>query len=407
MSIDSVRENWERLARSDPLWAILAADERRGNRWSVEEFFATGRDDIELWIARLAEAGVRLPGGRALDFGCGVGRLSRALAPHFERVVGVDVSRSMIDLGRRLGPPANVEFVVNSRADLSRFATGEFDFVLSLLVLQHLPRRLIRSYLLEFARVLRPGGVLVVELPGARTSLPAAAYQAGIELLEAPALSAQRPARLRLRVSNRSGAGWPGPPAHQLMVGNHWLRGEEVLSWDDGRAALPPLPRGESMELDLEVRPPRPGRLQLVVDVVAESVAWFAERGSTPLRLEVEVAGAETDTAGSEQPAGTDGEPVLEGHWLPVPEVRSCLAAGGLVTARVLHRPVIAFDDCYYIAHKPQSLLTRSLLRVAGWPALAMIRAARIPSVARRRLGSLRRRLAEVQPLARTGFTTK
>lgn len=317
MSIESVRENWERLARSDPLWAILAADDKRGNRWSPEEFFATGQDDVELWIGRLAEAGVTMPGGNALDFGSGVGRLSRALAPHFERVVGVDVSRSMVELGRRLGPPANVELVVNPRADLSLFAGGEFDFVISLLVLQHLPRDLIRGYLREFARVLRPGGVLIVEIPAARTALPAAAYQAGIELLDEPALFVDRPARLRLRVSNRSRTAWPGPPDHQLMAGNHWLRGDEVLRWDDGRAPLPPLNSGESVEVELEVTPPRPGRLDLVLDVVAESVAWFAERGSTPLRLEVDVTGAGTDA----EETATRDEPVLEGHWLRTAEV--------------------------------------------------------------------------------------
>jgi SAM-dependent methyltransferase len=55
--------------------------------------------------------------------------------------------------------------VLNSRPDLALFADGEFDLVYTSVVLQHLSRDLARSYLAEFARVLRPGGSLIFQLP--------------------------------------------------------------------------------------------------------------------------------------------------------------------------------------------------------------------------------------------------
>src|SRR5262245_31636893 len=109
---------------------------------SADEFFATGAGEISGALDVARELGLPVRYGRALDFGCGVGRLTRALAARFESCVGVDVSPKMVDAARRLndGVP-NVEFVVNRDPDLRAFATGSFDLVYSSIVLQHLRSR--------------------------------------------------------------------------------------------------------------------------------------------------------------------------------------------------------------------------------------------------------------------------
>lgn len=162
------KELWDDLGKEDPLWAVLSDSAKRHGGWDLEEFFATGEHDI----SRALEAGreLGLPRGHeaALDFGCGVGRLTRAMARHFRQSHGVDISTPMIEKARELnadlGPRCS--FWVNATDDLRRFESDSFDFVYSRLVLQHLPRRrLIRSYLAEFVRVLRPGGLLAFQLP--------------------------------------------------------------------------------------------------------------------------------------------------------------------------------------------------------------------------------------------------
>ena len=64
--------------------------------------------------------------------------------------------------------PDRVSFVHNTRNDLRIFERESFDLVLTHIVLQHLPPKLILGYLTEFLRVLRPGGALIFQVPIAR-----------------------------------------------------------------------------------------------------------------------------------------------------------------------------------------------------------------------------------------------
>jgi len=94
---------------------------------------------------------------RALDFGCGAGRLTQALARHVERVTGVDISERMVALARQHCSDERVCFVQNVRPDLKVFACRSFDLVYSRITLQHIAPRYTRRYLREFIRVLGAG----------------------------------------------------------------------------------------------------------------------------------------------------------------------------------------------------------------------------------------------------------
>jgi ubiquinone/menaquinone biosynthesis C-methylase UbiE len=99
----------------------------------------------------------RLPTGSVLDAACGTGRYAAYLAARRHRVVGVDGSPEMLDRARARVPGA--QFV---RGDLHRLplADGAVDAVVSALALVHVPA--LAPVLAEFARVLRPGGHLVL-----------------------------------------------------------------------------------------------------------------------------------------------------------------------------------------------------------------------------------------------------
>ncbi|MGB3442691.1 MAG: class I SAM-dependent methyltransferase [Actinophytocola sp.] len=164
MDFDQVRRDWTTLGARDPLWAVSVSADKRGGRWDVDEFLALGRRDVATARAWLADLGLPTTWERVLDFGCGAGRLSQALAEHADEVVGVDVSAPMLETARELDRSAGrCRFVLNEAPDLHVFPSGSFDLVYSELVLQHLPRRVVADYLAEFVRVLRPGAIALVQ----------------------------------------------------------------------------------------------------------------------------------------------------------------------------------------------------------------------------------------------------
>jgi SAM-dependent methyltransferase len=161
------KREWEELAAVDPLWAILSDPSRRGGRWDAQEFFRTGEADAEHALAIAAELGRPARRGRALDFGCGVGRVTRALAARFEEAIGADLSERMVEQARTLNAHvANARFVVNGAPDLAGFDDGWFDLVYSRIVLQHLGSAAdALRYVKDFLRVVRPDGIVVFQLP--------------------------------------------------------------------------------------------------------------------------------------------------------------------------------------------------------------------------------------------------
>lgn len=166
MKLERLSEDWNELAEEDALWAVLAEPGKHGGRWDVDEFLATGEREVAGVLETASGLALPREHGRALDFGCGVGRLTRALATRFDHCVGVDISSEMVERARKLNADReNCEFVVNVAADLSRFEDASFDFVYSSKVLQHLPSgKLARDYVSEFVRVVKPGGLVVFQL---------------------------------------------------------------------------------------------------------------------------------------------------------------------------------------------------------------------------------------------------
>jgi SAM-dependent methyltransferase len=160
MNIKQANKNWSELGENDPMWVVLTDEGKRGGKWTPEEFFATGKVEIKQVLQTIQEAGVAINPGIALDFGCGLGRLSQALAEHFRHVDGVDVSDSMIRQAQQHNKFADrVQYHVNVKTDLSLFPRNRFDFIYSKIVLQHIPTRDQLLYIAEFMDLLNKGGV--------------------------------------------------------------------------------------------------------------------------------------------------------------------------------------------------------------------------------------------------------
>lgn len=166
MSLASVKETYEELGRTDPLYAVLTHKRFRNNRWDPDAFFSSGVREIGRMLEHVEKLGFPLRFDRALDFGCGVGRLSQALADHFQEVVGVDISASMLEEARSHNRHGDrIRFIENTTDDLAVLENDCLDLVYSSITLQHIPPEFASNYIREFFRVLKPGGLACFHVP--------------------------------------------------------------------------------------------------------------------------------------------------------------------------------------------------------------------------------------------------
>jgi len=166
MHLTTLKKHWTEFGKQDPLWAILTHGSKKGGKWDIDEFFELGRRDVDAWLGAALAAKPDLERGKALDFGCGVGRLTQSLAEHFKTVVGVDIAPTMIAEAAKYNRHGDrCTYRVNDRPDLLQFSDGTFDFIFTLIVLQHMAPHYAKGYLKEFLRLLKPGGVVLFQLP--------------------------------------------------------------------------------------------------------------------------------------------------------------------------------------------------------------------------------------------------
>jgi SAM-dependent methyltransferase len=155
------------MTPTDPNPAVTFHDQL-AERW--EQKYAGGG------FGRRAAAILTLPGGAQpgehwLDAGCGTGTLARQLARQGCRVTAVDGSARMLEVAERAagGSHAGLTFLRVTDVVSLPFAAGLFDGVVCSSVLEYVESPL--RVLCELARVLRPGGRLLVSLPNRRALL--------------------------------------------------------------------------------------------------------------------------------------------------------------------------------------------------------------------------------------------
>lgn len=165
-ALDRLSSNWDAMAELDPLWAILSDPQKKFGRWDLADFFADGEREARRVIDICEKNGIRVSYGKMLDFGCGAGRMTRAFSSFFGACIGIDVSGKMTELARKFNSDRqHCEFLVANEEPILPFQDGSFDFVFSVLVLQHLPKEsLILAYISEFLRVAKHHGVVVFQL---------------------------------------------------------------------------------------------------------------------------------------------------------------------------------------------------------------------------------------------------
>ena len=163
-------KDWETLGSADPYFAVLTQKEYHRQNLSdhsVAKFFASGQQHIDFILATIQQhVHSSFHPQRALDFGCGVGRLLLPLASMCQSVVGVDISESMLKEAKKNLDSKNVKNVSLFQSDdqLSQ-VTGQFDLVHSYIVLQHIPQARGEQIFIRLVDLLSEGGIGVIHVP--------------------------------------------------------------------------------------------------------------------------------------------------------------------------------------------------------------------------------------------------
>ena len=156
-----MRAEWNERATEDAHYYVAFGRREQDN----EEFFATGADVVRALETELK----RIPHSRrALEIGCGPGRLMRPMSRHFDEIHGIDISDEMVRRAAiNLAGTPNAFPQHATASDLSSFTDASFDFVYSYAVFQHIPSGdVVFGYLREVARVLTTGGIAHLQLNG-------------------------------------------------------------------------------------------------------------------------------------------------------------------------------------------------------------------------------------------------
>lgn len=153
---------WERWGEQNPYFGVLGWESSDiGAEGAKSQFFQTGRTHIETVLATAQRhLGGPVHRRRAVDFGCGVGRLLPPLSAAFDEVIGIDISPRMIDLARaNTAACANLTFLQNVD-DM----VGDVDLVHSYIVLQHIRPTQGMAILHSLMQRVAPGGVFILHV---------------------------------------------------------------------------------------------------------------------------------------------------------------------------------------------------------------------------------------------------
>lgn len=172
MQTRNTDDDWNVLADENPYWAVMSSDKYKGKELSPEmrgEFFASGaalvEHDLNFIRTRVAP---NFSPAVAVDFGCGVGRLSIPLSRVVPTVHSVDVAPAMLDLCAKNAAAVGITNIRLGESEAFVGGDVEFDWFYSRIVLQHIPPVVGLSILRKLLPRLRPRGVASFNVTFAR-----------------------------------------------------------------------------------------------------------------------------------------------------------------------------------------------------------------------------------------------
>ncbi len=168
--LQHIQSSWEHLGATEPHWSVLTAEQYKQKNIAANEdaFYETGKPNAESLWRSLQRNGIDPASLKTcLEYGCGLGRVTRWLAERFDKVYGYDISRAHLEgAGDYLSRKGFLNVTlrhIGSPADVAQLEP--VDLVYSVIVLQHNPPPIIAMIVRGLLTALRPGGVAYFQVP--------------------------------------------------------------------------------------------------------------------------------------------------------------------------------------------------------------------------------------------------
>ena len=162
-------KHWEKLGEQDPYYWVTTQNKYRSDVLTpegMEEFFSEGDEYLKKLVQVIKNhLSPDFAPVRALDYGCGVGRILMSMGHLFESAVGTDISEPMLEKARLHAKEAGLDSleIVKSDDQLSKIE-GSFDFIHSIYVFQHIPNYRGYEIFRQLLEKLNPGGVAMIQI---------------------------------------------------------------------------------------------------------------------------------------------------------------------------------------------------------------------------------------------------
>lgn len=167
---EHIQKTWYYLGQTEPHWSVLSTEQFKQSNISntTETFYETGKIEVRKLLRLLQNTEIDYQSFKScLEYGCGVGRVTRWLAESFECVYAYDISASHLQLAKNY-----IESNILDNIKLRQIVEikdiqilPQVDFIYSVIVLQHNPPPIIELIIRSFMKALNPGGVALFQVP--------------------------------------------------------------------------------------------------------------------------------------------------------------------------------------------------------------------------------------------------
>jgi SAM-dependent methyltransferase len=165
-----IQNTWQHLGETEPHFSVFTSELFESDKIQDTQslFYATGQQEVMRLFKALDRNHIDYSRfASCLEYGCGVGRVTRWLAEKFSRIYGYDISQSHLRIAEIYLAQEKIRNVtlhhLRRVQDIKNLP--KVDLVYSIIVLQHNPPPIIRFIVQEFINILNPGGIAFFQVP--------------------------------------------------------------------------------------------------------------------------------------------------------------------------------------------------------------------------------------------------